>query len=85
MGLSDIDKFSYLKSLLVGVAASTIEGLPLTIDNYVVAIDLLRQRFGKKENIIQAHMHKLLSLKSTKAVSSFCELRMLYDDIEIHV
>ena len=46
--LSDIDKFSYLKTFLTSAAASCISGLAITRDNYAEAIDLLHERFGNK-------------------------------------
>ena len=39
--ISEIDKFTYLKSLLSESAFETISGLTLTSDNYVEAIKLL--------------------------------------------
>ena len=42
-----VDKFSYLKSLLEGPAARSIQGLTLSAANYDAAIDLLVKRFGK--------------------------------------
>jgi hypothetical protein len=44
-GLSNVDKFNYLKSLLVGPAQGVIAGLALTGPNYQQAIELLRKRF----------------------------------------
>ena len=58
-GLSSIDKFNYLKSILDGNAARAIQGLPLTEGNYEVAVKILQQRFGKKQQIISAHMEEL--------------------------
>ena len=39
--LSNVQKFSYLRTLLQGVAASCIAGFPLTHANYTRAVDLL--------------------------------------------
>ena len=44
--LNDIDKFTYLKSLLSEAALETISGLTLTSDNYSEAIELLKNRYG---------------------------------------
>ena len=41
-GISDIDKFSYLRSFLAPVALETISGLTLSSQNYSEAIDLLK-------------------------------------------
>ena len=49
-GLHAMDKFNYLKSQLYGNARKVISGLELTKDNYYVAINLLKERYGKKTN-----------------------------------
>ena len=43
-----VDKFNYLKNQLYGNASEVISGLELTKNNYYVAIDLLKERYGKK-------------------------------------
>ena len=50
--LSDIERFSYLRTLLEGPAYSTVAGLALTSANYEKAVDLLKQRFGQKQVIL---------------------------------
>ena len=47
--LSEIDKFNYLKSLLTEKAEEVIGGLSLSADNYNLAIDLLKERYGNKQ------------------------------------
>ena len=41
-----------LKSCVTSNAESAIAGLPLTADNYKVAIDILKDRFGKPQLLI---------------------------------
>jgi len=41
-GITPIDKFNYLKSVLEGPAARCIEGLPVTGENYTNAVELLQ-------------------------------------------
>ena len=53
--LSPIDKFNYLKGRLVGVAKSAIAGLSLSNENYNVAIGILKERFGDRQEIIDLH------------------------------
>ena len=60
--LSAIDKFNYLNSLLEGHASRAIQGLSLTEANYESAIKILNERFGRKQQIISAHMHELLKI-----------------------
>lgn len=60
--LTKTDKFSYLRSYLTGAAANVVAGLPLTKASYDNAIQLLQNRFGRKDLVINAHMTKLLNL-----------------------
>lgn len=46
--LAEVDKFSYLRGLLVEPAWSAIAGFALTSANYKAAIDLLKKRYLKK-------------------------------------
>ena len=45
-------KFTYLRSVLEGVAYHTIEGFEVTGANYQHAVDALKHRFGRKRIII---------------------------------
>ena len=54
--LTDVQKFSYLKSLVEGVAKEAIEGLSLSADSYREAVYILNKRFGKRQKIIDRHM-----------------------------
>ena len=54
--LNKIDKYNYLNSLLEGPAARAVQGLTLTEANYDSAIELLKWRFGKPQQVISAHM-----------------------------
>ena len=58
----DIDKFDYLKPKLKGTASEVISGLELTQENYNIAINLLKERYGKKQIMIKAHFAKLMNL-----------------------
>ena len=49
-GLSNVDKFLYLKGLLKGKALNTIQGLSLTTENYKEAMQLLKSGYGDKKN-----------------------------------
>ena len=84
-GVTKIDKFNYLSSLLDGAAAAlTIQGLKLTEGNYDSAIELLHKRFGNPQQIVSAHMDELLKLPVCNGdrVSS---LMYIHDKILIHI
>ena len=49
--ISTIDKFNYLNSLLEGPALRGIQGLALTNANYESAIQILKDRFGRRNKL----------------------------------
>lgn len=80
--ISAIEKFTYLKSCRASNAESR---LPLTADNYKVAIDILKDRFGKPQLLISNYMDALLKLSSVNSVHETKKLRELFDKIEINI
>ena len=83
--LSDIDRFNYLCSLLEHTALEAISGLTLTSTNYHEAIDILRKRFGNKQQIISRRMDILLNVKAVTSQQTLKGLRHLYDLITFEV
>ena len=83
--ISPIEKFTYLKSCVTSNAESAIAGLTLTADNYKVAVDILKDRFGKPQLLISNYMDALLKLPSVNSVRETKKLRELYDKIEINI
>ena len=83
-GLSAIDKFNYLNSLLEGAAAHSIQGLPLSEKSYMAAKEILHERFGKTQTIIAAHMEKLLQVPKCLGDKA-SHLRLVYDKIHANV
>jgi hypothetical protein len=83
--LSEIDKFNYLKGCLRGSAASAIDGIALTNENFKLAIDILKERFANPQLLISSHMDSLLKLSSVSDIDQLSKLRDLYDKIEIKV
>ena len=83
--LSDVDKFNYLKGCLRGSAASAIDGISLTNDNFKVAVSILKDRFANPQLLISSYMDSLLKLPSVNSVEQPSRLRELYDKIEVNV
>ena len=81
--VANIDKFNYLKSLIEGPAARAIQGLTLTNDNYETAVKMLEERFGKRQQIVSAHMDELLKIPSCTN-DKLHSLRLVYDKISVH-
>ena len=60
--ISPINKFSYLKELLVPKVRLLIDGLPFTSEGYARAKSILTSRYGKPSEIAAAHIHCITSL-----------------------
>ena len=60
--ISNIEKFTYLKTYLDKSALQEIEGFPLTNANYASAWQLLDERYGNEQLIISCHMNNLIKL-----------------------
>ena len=84
--IPEVTKFSYLMSVLKGDARSCINGLTLSAANYATAIKLLKDRFGRKQRIIFAHLQALLTLHVTVSPGArAAELWKLMDELQTHV
>ena len=73
--LSNVDKFTYLHSLLDTSADKAIAGLTLSSANYEEAVATLKQRFGNPQLIIDKHMNSTESnVRGLRALESFGSL-----------
>jgi len=81
--LADVQKFTYLRSLLHDTAARCIEGFPLTNNNYKAEVDLLKERFGQTHTIVSTHMQTLLDLPAPR--HHVGELKNFVNQIETNV
>lgn len=82
--LSKIQKFHYLKSVLVGKAADIVHSLEVSESNYDLAWTLLEQRFNNKRAIVYSHVNALFQIKKTEFESSK-SLRDVYDLSKRHI
>ena len=82
-GLHAVDKFNYLKSQLYGNASEVISGLKVTKGIYYVAIDLLKERYGKKQVMVNDHYGKLINLQVATFKSA--SWRSFYDTTKKHL
>lgn len=83
--LSTLDKFHYLKASLTGDAAAMLTGLPATSRCHTDAMQLLKQRFGNEELLMQEHMNKLIDIQPVRASDDVRGLRRLYDTVSAHI
>jgi len=81
--LSGIQKFNYLKSQLQGDAARSIDGIPLSDQNYLHAVTLLQVHFGQTHRLVAAHMQAFI--KAPNPANTLNSLRKFYDTVESHL
>ena len=81
--LSGVEKFNYLRSKLTGEARSAISGLSLTNENYVIAIDILKERYGDTQETIDLHYKQIMDLPPAKSTTG--SLRFFIDKVEKHL
>ena len=61
----------------------SITGLKLTNANYEVTVNMLKERFGNKQLMIDLHYMQLMDVST--AINKFSSLRAMYDTIEQHL
>ena len=83
--LSDVEKFTYLRSYVRGDAENSIKGLPAKGDNYAEAISILEQRYGNVQVIVNSHMDALIKLPQVVNEKQTKKIRQLYDQIETNL
>ncbi len=80
-----MNKFAYLKCLLLEPAKSVVSGFKLTSDNYYKAITLSKQRYTKPAAIKRAHINEWIGANAVYNEKSLDRLRCLDDHIETHL
>ena len=78
--LSNIDKLKNLNSKLTGETQQGVSGIHLLKENYKVAKNLLKERFGDQQTVINSHYSEIMNL--TSASNNTKSLKSLYDQIE---
>ena len=82
--LSNIEKFTYLLSKLGGEAKRAVAGLARTNDKvYVVALKLLNDRYGNKQEIVDLHYKEMMNTPSPS--NKVAALRAFQDTTEKHL
>ena len=82
--LTNIEKFTYLRSLLDKTALQAIERFFLTAENYTAAWRLLNERFGNEQISISSYMNKILNI-SPVYLPNVRSFRELYGNVESNV
>ena len=72
-----------LMSKLSEQAKTSVSGIQLSNENYAVAVELLKERYGDTQAVVTSHYTELINLKS--APNNPQGLRNLYNQIERHL
>ena len=80
--LTPINKFPYLKTLLIGKAKYALNSLELTSGNHDETVLILKSRFGDPQVVIQSNIDVLLALHPVSSSSNITDLRKIYDKVE---
>ena len=80
--INPVDKFAYLQSYLSLSVSECISGLTTTAENYNEVAELLKQRYGNTQVLINAHMQQSVSFPVIKSVNDVKGLRKLYEKVE---
>ena len=81
-GISDIVKFSYLRSFLAPVALETISGLTLSFQNFSETTDLLKNRYENPQTLINSYMEQSVNLETVTKTNDVVRLRKLFNKVE---
>ena len=82
--ITNIEKFTYLKTDLDKSALQAIEGLLLTSENYTGPWNLLSDRYGNEQYISASFMKKLVKLEPV-IHPRVKNLKKLYETVESHL
>jgi len=79
--LPNVQKFTYLRSVLTGNAMQSIEGFEVTGANYQPAVECLKHRYGRKRVVISSLVKSVIKMDA-KCVVTASSLRDLYDTLK---
>ena len=82
---SPVEKFVHLKGHLDGEAAKCLQGLATTNDNYGVAVNILKQRFGSETRRKESLMASLLNTPRFNDGEDLKSLRGFIDELTAKV
>lgn len=77
-------KFYCLRSALSGPALDVVKGIPITENNYGVALENLKQRYDNQSLVIQSHIRAILDITPIQTCTAI-ELQHIQSKITAHV
>ena len=79
-----VTKFSYLKELVDLRVRKLIDGLPFTDAGYEKVVSLLKKRFGRTDEIVNAYVKNILELPHIKD-RDVAKIHKVYDSMLFNV
>ena len=64
------------------MALETISGLTLSSQNYSEAIDLLKNRYGNPQTLINSYMEQFVNLEAVTKTNDVIRLRKVFNKVE---
>ena len=83
--LNNVDKFNYLIFCLKDELLYTICCLTLSLEDYARAVNILDERYGKKQILISSQMDVLVKLPRMTSMSEIPNLRKILNSLETSV
>ena len=79
-----LTKFSYLKELVEPNVRTLIDGLPFSMEGYERAKTILKSKYGKKSEIVNAYIQNIMALPT---ITGTCPARIheLYEKLVFNV
>ena len=81
---ANVQKFVILKSHLSGTAEKAIDGIPVSGDGYLTAVDILQKRFQREDVERENHMKQILDTPTVHSGSDLKGMRSLVDHLSAH-
>ena len=81
--IHNVDKFNYLRSQLRGQASEMLMNIEPTSNNYNTAIALLKERYAKKQVMIDLYYAQINNIPMASCNTT--SLREFYDCTEKHL
>ena len=81
--LAPVAKLNYLRGLLDGPAKATVTWFELTNADYKEALEVLKERYGKRSVIHRAHINGIMGVNAVKDDEDLLGLRKFQDTIEV--
>ena len=82
--LAPVVKLNYLRGLLDGPAKAAVAGFESTNANYNEALEVLKERYGKRSVIQRSHINGIKSVNAVRDDEDILGLRRFQDTIEVH-